>query len=111
MFGISINKIVGQSMQPRLAESCYGCFLSNPWQQFRIGDICKVEHPKYGLIVKSLAFIDSNGLFWFKGINTRKSVSTIEIGPVRRDQISGKLLFDVAPPAIKPEIHNKPPVN
>jgi len=98
MLGVAINKIVGNSMQPKLPAGSYGCFVSCLWQAWHVGDIYKIRHPRYGVIVKQLAFIDSNKLLWFKGLNVTESVSMIDIGPVKPNDVCGRLMFSVSAP-------------
>ncbi|GAB1623447.1 hypothetical protein AAOGI_34970 [Agarivorans albus] len=97
MFGLSINKIRGDSMSPLLPKNSYVMFhryyLS---KHFKAGDVVKVLHPKFGLIVKRIGCIDKYGFIWLRGENP-SSVSTIDMGPVRASRIKGKVLFWVKP--------------
>ena len=49
------------------------------------------RHREYGLIVKTIAAIDHNGLVWSKGEN-ENSVSIEQIGPVSKEDIIGKVV-------------------
>lgn len=57
----------------------------------REGQQLLINHPSYGVIVKTVTFIDRNKLVWCKGENEH-SVSVVEIGPVRRHQIIGRVI-------------------
>ena len=109
MLGFSMTKIVGTSMVPRLQDGSFACFVTGRQSALSIGQVCKIEHPRYGTIVKQVAFIDRNGLYWFKGVNQVNSVSMIDIGPIRREQVTGYLWFSLSPPQPKdnePMQHN-----
>jgi nickel-type superoxide dismutase maturation protease len=70
-----------------------------PWLKIvnlKEGALLKVFHPRYGYIVKSLAKVDRNGLFWLKG-HHKSSVPIENLGPVGKAQIQGKVLW-IFPP-------------
>ncbi len=85
------------SMSPRIPENSYVFVV--PWLKIlslKEGCLLQVFHPKYGYIVKSLATIDRNGLFWLKG-HHKSSIPIEQLGPVGKSQIQGKVLW-VFPP-------------
>ncbi len=95
--GIHFCKVRGVSMAPRIPEHSYIFIV--PWLRFlplKEGDMLKVFHPKYGYIVKSLAKIDRNGLFWLKGWH-KSSIPVEKLGPVGKSQVLGKV-FMIFPP-------------
>ena len=97
MFGFHLCKVSGISMSPKIPENSYVFIV--PWLKlFKLkeGSLLKVLHPKYGYIVKSLAQVDRNGLFWLKG-HHKTSLPIEKLGPVSKSQIEGKVLW-VFPP-------------
>ena len=97
MFGFHFCKVTDVSMSPRIPENSY--VLIVPWLKvfnLKEGSLLKVFHPKYGSIVKTLAKVDRNGLFWLKG-HHKTSVSIEKLGPVGRGQIQGKVLWVFKP--------------
>lgn len=97
MLGFHFCKVRGMSMSPDIPENSYIFIV--PWlrlRQLKEGSILKVFHPKHGLIVKSLAKIDRNGLFWLKGLH-KSSMPIEKLGPVSKSQVLGKVLM-VFPP-------------
>lgn len=107
MLGFSITKINGNSMEPRLYNGSFGYFSKWCFGDFTKGKVCKIQHPRYGLIVKQLAFIDRNGFCWFCGKNRCGSLSMIDIGPISKHQIRGYLVASVSPPIIGRYVTNK----
>ena len=84
-------------MAPRIPENSYVFIV--PWLKIfnlKEGCLLKVFHPKYGVIVKTLAKVDRNGLFWLKG-HHKSSVPIERLGPVGKAQIQGKVLWVFKP--------------
>jgi nickel-type superoxide dismutase maturation protease len=97
MFGFHFCKVTGVSMSPTIPENSYVFVV--PWLKIvnlKEGALLKVFHPRYGYIVKSLAKVDRNGLFWLKG-HHKSSVPIENLGPVGKAQIQGKVLW-IFPP-------------
>lgn len=97
MLGFHFCKVTGISMSPLIPEDSYIFIV--PWLKIlplKEGSLLKVLHPKFGFIVKSLAKIDKNGLFWLKGFH-KSSLPIERLGPVGKAQIQGKVLW-VFPP-------------
>ena len=59
-----------------------------------------INHKKYGKIVKKLVKIDNKKNFWFKGENN-SSISTESIGPIKLNQILGKVILSVSKDSLK----------
>jgi len=90
--GFKIWKVTGHSMFPRIPESSY--VLVCHWlkkMRLKPEQTILVHSQKYGVIIKTVALIDSNGFIWCKGENL-SSISVEEIGPVSRHQVIGKVL-------------------
>ena len=56
-----------------------------------------IRHKRYGHIIKTVEFIDRNGVIWCRGENPL-SVTTEQIGPISIEQILGRVLFSISPP-------------
>ena len=93
LFGLSINPVVGKSLSPDINPGSYVIFhrfFSR--NNLNIGDLVKVNHPKLGVIVKHITYIDSNGLLWLRA-EDKLSLSTLDMGPIRPQRIIGKTLY------------------
>ena len=104
MLGFSLNRVTGMSMHPRLPHNSFILLYSLPSRgstkfrstKLKVGDMVKCSHREFGSIIKTIAAIDDQGLFWLKGEH-ESSVSTQEIGPVHIDLISDKVIFAWSP--------------
>ncbi|MCH2057821.1 MAG: S24/S26 family peptidase [Thalassotalea sp.] len=72
-----------------------GCFiLATKWLNLfpiRAGQRLVIDHPKYGIIVKTVACVDKNGLIWSKGENM-ESLPVEQLGPVSKQQVLGRVI-------------------
>ena len=66
----------------------------------REGQRLVINHPTFGIIVKTVAIIDKNGFIWSKGENIN-SVSVEQMGPVNKGQILGRIIRTFKPEYIK----------
>ncbi|NTS76220.1 hypothetical protein HR060_05005 [Catenovulum sp. SM1970] len=93
MFFFSVNHVASQSMTPVIPLHSYVMFSSLFRKgKLKIGDIVKVDHPIYGLMVRTVKFIDRNGFFWLKGENDH-GLTTMEMGPIRPHNILAKAVW------------------
>lgn len=91
MLGWQIAKVNGLSMSPRVPDNSFVVVCS--WFNFlpiKVGQVLKFNHPKYGELIKTVSAIDKYGFLWFCGENEH-SISIEEIGPVNKNQVSGKV--------------------
>ncbi|WP_268892412.1 nickel-type superoxide dismutase maturation protease [Colwellia sp. 20A7] len=91
-FGLKFWKVTGHSMFPRIPQNSY--VLVGEWRIFkkiRNNQAVLINHPKYGLIIKTVAIIDKNNLIWCKGENAT-SMSVEKLGPVSKKQIIGRVI-------------------
>lgn len=96
--GFKFWKVSGHSMFPKIPQSSY--ILVNQWVKFwriKPEQTILFNHNDHGVIIKTVALIDRNGLIWCKGENL-SSLSVEEIGPVSKKQILGKVLMVVTKP-------------
>lgn len=92
MLGMKIWKVRGQSMAPIIPPGCF--ILATKWLNLfpvRVGQRLVIDHPKYGIIVKTVACVDKNGLIWSKGENM-ESLPVEQLGPVSKQQVLGRVI-------------------
>ncbi|MEM9376125.1 MAG: S24 family peptidase [Pseudomonadota bacterium] len=91
MFGWTLIRVTGESMRPVLSPGAFALFKRQA--AYRDGDVVLVDHPRFGRIVKRAIDVTAERL-WLEGANAR-SVSRESIGPVARDYIRGKLVYQI----------------
>ena len=97
MFGFHFCKITGVGMTPYIPENSF-VFLV-PWLRLRPlkeGNILQVFHPRYGVIVRTLAKVDHNGLLWLKAWQ-KNNLPIEKLGPVSKEHVLGKVLMVISP--------------
>lgn len=95
MLGLTIGRVRGNSMLPRIPPDSF--IVAIKWWRFlpkRCGQLYYINHPRYGAIVKTLAFIDGEDL-WFRG-ESDASVSTEAMGAVRHHQLIGRVIWVIS---------------
>ena len=102
MFGLKIWKITGQSMAPVMPSGSF--VLAFHWLRLlpiKEGHQIIINHPEYGIIVKTVALVDKNGFIWSKGENNQ-SLPVEKLGPVSKSQLLGRVVQ-----IFKPERNSK----
>ena len=72
----------------------------------KIKNFCKknklfiFKHKIYGKLIKRLVNVDSSNLYWFDG-NFYKSISSKDIGPIKKEQILGQIILSISKSSIK----------
>ena len=90
MIGISLDRVEDDSMSPLIPQGSYVFFHRFFFKkQLALGDLVKVNHPKFGVIIKSITFKDRNGFYWLSG-EKNASLSTLDMGPIKSKMIMGK---------------------
>ncbi len=92
VFGLKIWKVQGVSMAPVIPPGSF--ILATRWLSLlpiKEGHRLVIDHPKFGIIVKTVATIDKSGFIWSKGEN-EKSVPIEQLGPVNKHQILGRVI-------------------
>lgn len=79
-------------MAPLIPQGCF-ILITSLLRFFSVkpGQRLLIKHPEYGVIVKTVAYVDHNGLIWSRGENAG-SVSVEQIGPISKDQILGRVI-------------------
>ena len=81
-------------MTPVFSDGCH--ILIHAWWKFKLSErsmLC-FHHETYGMLIKTFVNRDNNGFFWFKSMN-KKGLSTLEIGPIKEQNIVGKVIFSI----------------
>ncbi len=97
MLGISIGRVRGHSMWPRIAPDAF--IIALYWPQClpkRTGQMYYLNHPRYGRIVKTLDSIEGDCL-WFRG-ESPASVSRQDLGALKQSQVIGRVIWVANPP-------------
>ncbi len=95
MLGISIGRVRGTSMVPRITPDSFIIAMKIPkWYPKRVGQLFYLQHPRYGRIVKTLSVIDGEQ-YWFRG-ESESSVSSTAIGAMTEKNIIGRVVFVVS---------------
>lgn len=84
-------------MSPFYNDGDYVITTSIPLLFNRISDksVIVFKSPVYGILIKKVCRADdTSGLFYVKGINPA-SISSEKIGPVKKDEIIGTVLFHI----------------
>jgi nickel-type superoxide dismutase maturation protease len=92
VFGFRVFKVKGQSMAPDIPSGSF--ILATKWLMVfpvRAGQQLVISHPKYGVIVKTVAMVDKYGFLWSKGENNT-SLSVEQLGPVYKHQVIGRVI-------------------
>ena len=85
-------------MSPSIPGSSYVVIKST--KRFTIKRFFVLNHPHYGKLIKKLVKIDSKNMFWFQG-ECPQSVSMNEIGPIKKDQVIGKVVLLISKKSFK----------
>lgn len=96
MLGLSIGRVRGESMSPRIPPDAFIIALKYPRFLLRVGQVYYLNHPRYGAIVKTLDNIDGDKL-WFRG-ESQSSVSREAIGAIESNQLIGRVIWVIKPP-------------
>lgn len=91
MFGWSLIRVSGESMQPMLSPGTFALFRKQA--SYSDGDIVLVNHPRFGRIVKRAIDVGTGSL-WLEGANAQ-SLSRESMGPIERSHINGKLIYQI----------------
>ncbi|RBW42455.1 nickel-type superoxide dismutase maturation protease [Psychromonas sp. B3M02] len=90
---LSVVKVKGMSMAPRLVDGDY-VFVSRFHRRLKVGHLVVVNHATYQSIIKRVQKINANGSLWLTGEND-SSVQPEEMGWVPRARVLGKVIFCV----------------
>ncbi len=86
-------------MSPNISDDSF--IITKPFSNIRNKNKLLIfKHKVYGKLVKRLNNIDSSNFFWFKG-DSYTSISMDDIGPIKREQIIGEIIFSISKSSMK----------
>jgi len=93
---LKIWRVQGDSMSPEIREGDFVVISKIPFLiDFCVGDSIVFHHPQYGTLIKRIEKLDDQRqLFWVGGIHP-DSLDSHKIGPVRENQIYGKVIWHI----------------
>lgn len=92
ILGLKIWRVQGHSMAPAIPPGSF--LLAVKWLflfPIKEGQRLVINHPRYGVIVKTVATVDNNGLIWSKGENS-ESITIEQLGPINTLQVLGRVI-------------------
>ncbi len=104
LFGLTLARIDGQSMEPGLPSGSFALFQKR--RRYQKGDTVLVQHPRLGRIVKEVAARTERG-FLLKGTSPA-SPSTATLGLVPGKALLGTKIWAVAPKSEPPHPTSRP---
>ncbi|MEP0357675.1 S24 family peptidase [Paraglaciecola sp.] len=95
MFRLKIHRVVGQSMNPTLADNDY--VVCGLWPGFLPikGCLVVVFHPQLYTLVKRVENIDRSGRLWLSG-DSDSSISSDKMGWVDKKHIVGRVIYCIS---------------
>ncbi|MEL7199159.1 MAG: S24/S26 family peptidase [Pseudomonadota bacterium] len=89
LFGFTFVRIKGESMEPMLPSGTIALFRAT--KSVRRGDVVLVDHPDFGMIVKSARLIGIDDEVALEGLSPA-STSPEKLGSVPANRVRGVLL-------------------
>jgi signal peptidase I len=93
----SIFRIKGESMAPTYTEGDFVLLAKSPSviNKLSIDDDIVFEHQTYNKMIKRIIAIQPDNRFLVRGLNPA-SISIVEIGPIDKNIIIGKVIFHIS---------------
>ena len=88
-----ILRVTGSSMLPSLNDGDFVCAMRWPFRWLRSGQIVVVKSSTYGVIIKRVDQVNTDGTFTLTGDNKAHSVSQEAMGKFTRAQLLGKVIY------------------
>ena len=90
---MKILKISGRSLEPGYHDGDYVLVSKIPllWRGARRGDVVAFRKPPYGLLIKRVEYLTPSGELFVLGTHAA-SVDSLQFGPVRQQDILGKVI-------------------
>ncbi len=85
-------------MSPSIPRSSFVVIKST--EMLKIQNFFVFNHSHYGKLIKKLVRIDSKNMLWFEG-EFKQSISVNDIGPIKKDQVIGKVILSVSKKSFK----------
>lgn len=96
---IKILRVEGRSLEPDFQEGDYVVISKIPllWRKACPGDVVAFHKPPYGLLIKRVEYLTPGGELFVLGTHAA-SVDSLQFGPVRPQDILGKVIGHVKKP-------------
>ena len=93
-FPIAVYKVRDRSMEPAFHDGDY--VIVNRWaRRFNVGDVVIAEHPNESMRLLKRVKRKNAGSYFLVGDNITRSTDSRRFGPVRRQDILGKVIIRV----------------
>ena len=96
---MKILRITGRSLEPDFRDGDYVLVSKIPLliRPVRRGDVVAFRKPPYGLLIKRVECLTPEGELFVLGTHTA-SVDSLQFGPIRRQDLLGKVIGHVKKP-------------
>jgi len=96
---MKILRITGRSLEPDFRDGDYVLVSKIPLlvRPARAGDVVAFHKPPYGLLIKRVEYLTPGGELFVLGTHAA-SVDSLQFGPIRRQDLLGKVLVHVKKP-------------
>lgn len=94
ILGFHIGRIVGASMQPTIPPDSF-IICNRFFMRLKTGQRFRINHPQYGIIVKTLSQIDGQSLYFCSEFE--QGVSRQQIGKIDKSQLLDQVLWVIKP--------------
>ena len=91
---IKLHKITGHSMAPAFNDGDFVVTARRWLSQYQQQDVVVVNHETYGVIIKRIQSVLTDGRVRLQGDN-RQSTSTSQLGNIERKQIIGRVCWHI----------------
>ena len=98
---IRMIKVTGESLSPLFHEGDYVLITTIPFvvNKIKVGDTIVFQHTSYGTLIKQVEQANrEEGTLSVIGTNPN-SVDSRRFGPIRREDVIGKVIWHIAKPA------------
>jgi nickel-type superoxide dismutase maturation protease len=99
---IKILRISGRSLEPEYQDGDYVLVSKIPlfFRRARRGDVVAFQKPPYGLLIKRVEYLTPAGELFVLG-NHAASTDSLQFGPVRKQDLLGKVIGHIQKPRHK----------
>ena len=97
-----ILKVSGQSLEPDFQDGDFVLVSKIPFafRSARSGDVVAFHKPPYGMLIKRVEYLTPAGELFVLGSH-HTSVDSLQFGPVRRQDVLGKVIGHIPKPRRK----------
>jgi signal peptidase I len=99
---MKILRISGHSLEPEFQDGDFVLISKIPFflRHARRGDVVAFNKPPYGLLIKRVEYLTPAGELFVLGSNFA-SIDSLQFGPVRRQDVLGKVIGHIQKPRLK----------